>query len=95
MYLLEIGGEIFPVIILVLTVGKFVLYKYLYQNFIAFKLNKFEELPEDIPPDLLNLRSGIFDLARSKIFHVCNILKVDSSYISENSYATLIGIGHN
>ena len=60
-YFLEIGGEVFPIIILVLSVGILVIFKHLYANIIAPRINKFEELPEDLP-GLPGLRREICEM---------------------------------
>jgi STE24 endopeptidase len=55
MWLIEIGGNLFFILLLVFSVVILVVYKYLYTNFIAPWFNKFEELPEELP-GLPNLR---------------------------------------
>jgi hypothetical protein len=46
MWLIDIGGDVYFILLLVFTVGILVIYKYLHANFIASWFNKFEELPE-------------------------------------------------
>jgi STE24 endopeptidase len=58
MWLIEIGGDLFFILLLVFSVGILVVYKYLYTNFIAPWFNKFEDLPEDLP-GLPNLKKEI------------------------------------
>ena len=55
MWLIEIGGYLFFILVLVFSVVILVVYKYLYTNFIDPWFNKFEELPEELP-GLPNLR---------------------------------------
>jgi len=69
MWLIEVGGSIFPILILVFTIGVMVVYKYLYTNFIVFWFNDFQELRDDIP-GLPNLRQEIHDMAKVKGFPV-------------------------
>ena len=69
MWLIEIGGNLFPLLILIFTVGVLVVYKYLYTNFIVFWFNDFQELPDDIP-DLEFLRQEIDEMASKKGFPV-------------------------
>jgi len=69
MWLIEVGGSIFPILILVFTIGVMVVYKYLYTNFIVFWFNDFQELRDDIP-GLLDLRKEIHDMAKEKGFPV-------------------------
>jgi hypothetical protein len=58
MFFIDFGGQAFYILLLVLTIGFLVIYKYLYTNFIAPWFNKFEELPDDLP-GLPNLREQI------------------------------------
>jgi len=67
MWLIEIGGTIFPILILVFTIGVLVVYKYLYTNFIVFWFNDFQELKNDLP-GLPNLRKEIHKMALKKGF---------------------------
>ena len=69
MWLIEIGGNIFPILILVFTVGVLFVYKYLYTNFIIFWFNDFQELPDDLP-GLEGLRTEISEMASKKGFPV-------------------------
>lgn len=55
MFLIDIGGDLFYILLLIFTVGLLVIYKYLHTNIIAPWFNKFEELPNDIR-GLPNLR---------------------------------------
>jgi STE24 endopeptidase len=55
MWLIEIGGQIFPILLLVFTLTALIGYKYLYTNFIIFWFNEFQELRDDLP-GLENLR---------------------------------------
>lgn len=92
MWLIEVGGSLFPILILIFTVGVLVVYKYLYTNFIVFWFNDFQELPDDIP-GLLNLRQEIHDMAAKKGFPVQHIYKVDASKRTGHSNAAVIGFG--
>jgi hypothetical protein len=92
MYFLEIGGDIFPILILVSTIGIFVVYKYIHTNFIAHRVNKFEELPEEIP-GLPNLRKEIYQMAEMKNLRLTNIFKANASLRKGKSYAEVIGFG--
>jgi CAAX prenyl protease N-terminal, five membrane helices len=63
MWLIEIGGDLFFILLLVFTIGVLVIYKYLYTNFIAPWFNKFDELPDKIP-GLDNLKKEIEEMAK-------------------------------
>jgi hypothetical protein len=69
MWLIEIGGKIFPILLMVFTPKVLIGYKYLYTNFIIFWFNEFQELPENLP-GLENLRKQIHDMAANKGFPV-------------------------
>ena len=92
MWLIEIGGDIFFILLLVFSVGILVVYKYLYTNFIAAWYNKFEELPEKIN-GLENLRKEILEMAEYQQFPVTHIYKVDASKRTGHSNAAVIGFG--
>jgi hypothetical protein len=65
MWLMEIYGSNFPILISIFTFGVIIVYKYLYTNFIVFWFNDFQELSDNIP-GLLNLREEIYDMAAKK-----------------------------
>jgi STE24 endopeptidase len=67
MWLIEIGGNIFPILLFAFTITALIVYKYLYTNVIIFWFNDFQELPDDIP-GLPNLRNEIQQMAASKGF---------------------------
>ena len=92
MYLIEIGGNLFFILLLVFTVGILVVYKYLYTNFIAPWFNKFEELPKHVH-GLPKLREEIEEMAAEKNFPLTHIYKVDASKRTGHSNAAVIGFG--
>ena len=92
MFLIEIGGNLFFILLLVFTVGVLVVYKYLYTNFIAPWYNKFEELPPKIH-GLPKLREDIEAMAKEKNFPLEHIYKVDASKRTGHSNAAVIGFG--
>ena len=92
MFLIEIGGNLFFILLLVFTVGVLVVYKYLYTNFIAPWYNKFEELPRKIH-GLPKLREDIEAMAKEKNFPLEHIYKVDASKRTGHSNAAVIGFG--
>jgi STE24 endopeptidase len=67
MWLIEIGGDIFPILLLVFSIAALIGYKYLYTNFIIFWFNEFQELPENLA-GLPDLRNEIKRMAASKGF---------------------------
>ena len=62
MWLIDIGGNIIFIFLLLFTAEILFNYKYIYLYLIAPWYNKFEELPEDIP-GLQDLRKEIFEMA--------------------------------
>jgi STE24 endopeptidase len=92
MWLIEIGGDLFFILLLVFSVGILVVYKYLYTNFIAPWFNKFEDLPEELP-GLPNLKKEIEEMAKSQNFPLTHIYKVDASKRTGHSNAAVIGFG--
>jgi STE24 endopeptidase len=92
MWLIEIGGNVFFILLLVFTIGILVVYKYLYTNFIAPWFNKFEELPAEIP-GLPGLRDEIEEMAKMKEFPLTHIYKVDASKRTGLHNAAVIGFG--
>lgn len=72
MFLIEIGGDFFLILLLILSVGLLVTYKFVYSNFICKWVNNFEELSENLP-GLPNLRKEIQEMTDKINFPLKNI----------------------
>jgi hypothetical protein len=63
MYLIEISGDLFQILVLLLSIGILPIYEFLYKNMICPWVQRYEELPENLP-GFLNLRNEIQEMAK-------------------------------